>query len=55
MDTKEKITAHSYDNINLRINDLKNNTNTQKVINMSLATKLSPNLLNTILLAKKVY
>lgn len=51
--TREKIAAHSYNNVDLRISDLKDNINILTVIYMSWALELNHNLLNTILLVKK--
>ena len=51
--TEEKIAAHSYGNVDLRINDLKDNTNILTITNVSWASELGYNLLNTISLARK--
>lgn len=50
---KEKIATHDYGNVNLRMSDFKDNTNTLMVTNMSWAPKLGHNLLSIILLVKK--
>ena len=51
--TGEKIAAHGYGNVDLRMSDLKGNTNTVTVTNVSWAPKLGHNLLSTIPFAKK--
>lgn len=50
---RQKIVAHDYDNVNLRICDLKGNINILTITNMRWAPKFGYNLLNNILLAKK--
>ena len=49
----EKIAAHGYGNVDLRMSDLKGNINTLTVTNVSWAPELGHNLLSTIPLAKK--
>lgn len=51
--TREKITAHGYGNVELRIIDLTNIINTLTVTNISWAPELDHNLLTTIPLPKK--
>ena len=51
--TGEKIAAHGYGNIDLRMNDLTGNVNTLTVTNVSWAPELGHNLLSTIPLARK--
>ena len=52
-ETREKIAAHDYGNVNLKMSKLKDNINILTVTNISWASKLGHNLLSTILLAKK--
>ena len=53
IETREKIATHGYNNVNLRISDLKGNTNIPTITNVNWAPKLGQNLLSIILLAKK--
>lgn len=50
---KEIIIAHNYSNIELKIDNSKNNMNILTITNVSWAPELSHNLLSTIFLAKK--
>ena len=49
----KKIAAHGYGNVDLRMSDLKGNSNTLTITNISWALDLSHNLLSSIPLAKK--
>ncbi len=49
----EKLVAHGYGKVELRMSDLKSNINTLTVTNVSLATELGNNLLSTIPWARK--
>ena len=51
--TREKIVAHGYGNINLRMSELKGNINTLKVTYVSWVPKLGHNLLSSMNLARK--
>ena len=51
--TEEKIAAHSYGNVDLKMTDLTGNVNTLTVTNVSWAPKLSHNLLSTIPFVRK--
>ena len=53
-ETGEKIAAHGYSNVDLRISDYHGNINSWTVINVSWALELGNNLLSIIPLAKKV-
>ncbi len=50
---EEKISAHSYGNVDLRMSDHQGNINTLTITNVSWASKLGQNLLSTIPLARK--
>lgn len=51
---EEKFAAHGYGNIDLKINDYQNNINILRITNISWALELNHNLLNIILLVKKI-
>lgn len=50
---KKKIIVHDYDNLKLKISDLKDNINTLTITNIKWKSKLGQNLLRIIFLAKK--
>lgn len=50
----EKISTYGYGNVKIKISDHQGNINILTVTNMSRALELSHNLLNTMLLARKV-
>lgn len=51
--TKEKIAAHGYGNVKLKISNFKGNTNILIVTNVGWISYFDHNLLSTIFLAKK--